>query len=121
MKQNMKPNMKIIYTKESTTTITKDNDIKIIRIILLLLVIFNAFTTYKRFDKKIDVIDTEFAEILENTITEENNDIKYKKDINTLAEKKYEMDRLHKKQTYYLIFYTGAITIMLYTIIITKQ
>lgn len=121
MKQGMKPDMKIIHTRESTTTITKDNDIKIILVVLLLLVIFNAFTTYKSFDKKIDAIDTEFAEILENKITEKNNDIKYKKDINTLAEKKYEMDKLHKKQTYYLIFYTGAITIMLYTIVITKQ
>lgn len=48
----MKQDMKIISTRESTTTYPKDNDIKITLIVLLLLVIFNAFTTYKSFDKK---------------------------------------------------------------------
>lgn len=123
MKQDndIKPDMKIISTKEFTVDTTPDKDIKIIRIILLLLVIFNGITTYNNFDKKIDAIDTEFSEILENVIIEENNETTYKENINTLAEKKYEMDKLHKKQTYYLIFYTGAIITILYTIIITKQ
>lgn len=117
MKQDK--DMKIISVKQSTTTVPKDNDPTIICLILLLLVIFNAIATYTSFDNKIETIDHEYTETLNNVIKDKNKD--NKKEINILAEKKYEIDKLHKKQTYYLIFYVISICAILHAIIITKQ